>query len=43
MKLPESTHTSLYNSSFGNNILAASKLTESVIEPLKKAPDDLTL
>jgi len=33
----------LFNSAFGSNILAASKLTESVIEPIKKMNDDLTM
>ncbi len=41
MKLsPDST--ALYNSAFTNNIFSASKLTESVIEPIKKLNDELT-
>jgi hypothetical protein len=35
--------TALFNSGFSNTLLAASKLTESVVEPLKKMTDDLTL
>lgn len=42
MKLsPEAT--TLYNSAFSNNIFSASKLTESVIEPIKKMNDELAL
>jgi hypothetical protein len=33
----------LYNSSFNNNIFSESKLTESVIEPIKKMNEDFAL
>lgn len=33
----------LYNSGFNNNLFSASKLTESVIEPMKKLNDELAL
>lgn len=33
----------LYNSGFNNNLFSASKLTESVIEPIKKLNDELAL
>jgi hypothetical protein len=42
MKLSPDTAT-LYNSGFNNNLFSASKLTESVIEPIKKINDELTL
>jgi hypothetical protein len=41
MKLP--SESNLSNSAFNNNIFSASKLTESVIEPIKKLNDELTL
>lgn len=41
MKLPPDP-TTLYNSAFTSNIFSASKLTESVIEPIKKLNDELT-
>lgn len=34
---------SLYGSAFNSNIFSASKLTESVIEPIKKMNDELAL
>ena len=43
MKIPSNHDNGLFNSNFSNNILAASKLTESVIEPLKQMDDGLTL
>jgi hypothetical protein len=43
MKMPSNQENGLFNSNFSNNILAASKLTESVIEPLKQINDGLTL
>lgn len=33
----------LYNSGFNNNLFSASKLTESVIQPIKKLNDELAL